>query len=49
VDGIVNMFGWTSRNLGRAMAQAQTGQVQVYGLGLSAGIILIVAAFIVWG
>ena len=49
VDGIVNMFGWTSRNLGRAMAQAQTGQVQVYGLGLSAGIIVIVAAFIVWG
>ena len=49
VDGVVNVLGWTGRNLGRAMAQAQTGQVQVYGIGISAGIIVLVAAFLIWG
>ena len=33
VDGMADLAGWLGRNSGRAIAQLQTGQVQVYGVG----------------
>ena len=47
VDGFVDMVGWVGRNGGRALAQLQTGQVQTYGVGVSAGIVALLIAFIV--
>ena len=37
VDGFADLTGWLGRNSGRAMAQLQTGQVQVYGIAISVG------------
>tara|TARA_Y100000996_G_scaffold153885_2_gene118499 strand:- start:2506 stop:4500 length:1995 start_codon:yes stop_codon:yes gene_type:complete len=45
VDGSVNCLGWLGRNSGKAIAQLQTGQAQVYGLGVSLGVVVILLFF----
>lgn len=47
VDGAVDFIGWTGRNTGKFVGQLQTGQVQVYGVGVSAGAIILLWAFLV--
>ena len=48
VDMAGTVIAWFGRNLGRAVAKLETGQVQAYGAGISAGLVLIVVAFVVW-
>ncbi len=43
VDGAVRLVGSLGRNVGRAMAHAQTGQLQGYGIVVSMGVIAIFA------
>ena len=43
VDGAVRLVGNLGRNVGRAMAHAQTGQLQGYGIVVSMGVIAIFA------
>ncbi|MEE9199591.1 MAG: NADH-quinone oxidoreductase subunit L [Dehalococcoidia bacterium] len=45
VDRAVNTVAAIGRNLGRLFARAQTGQVQAYGVGISLGLIVIIAVF----
>jgi NADH-quinone oxidoreductase subunit L len=47
IDGIVDLTGWTSRNAGKAVAQIQTGNLQVYGIIILFGIIMILTTFVV--
>ena len=49
VDRGVNATGWVGRNVGRVPSMLQTGQVQVYGAVISLGLVVIVAAFWIWG
>ncbi|MBF8299251.1 MAG: NADH-ubiquinone oxidoreductase chain [Dehalococcoidia bacterium] len=49
IDRVVNTLGWLGRNLGRAPAQLQTGQVQAYGAVATAGLVVLVIGFWVWG
>ena len=46
VDGVVDLVAWTGRSVGRAPAQLQTGQVQVYGVGVSLGIVVILLTYL---
>ncbi len=46
VDGIVDLVGWLGRNVGRAMAQLQTGQAQAYGVGISLGIVVTLLVYL---
>jgi NADH-quinone oxidoreductase subunit L len=41
VDGGVNLSAWTTRALGATFRQAQTGQVQTYGLWYVGGLMLV--------
>jgi len=43
IDGAVNGFAWLVRATGRHVRKLQTGYVRNYALGLSAGIVLILA------
>ncbi len=43
VDGAVRLVGSLGRNVGRAMAHVQTGQLQGYGIVVSVGVIAIFA------
>ena len=45
VDGTVDLVGWVGRNGGRGVAQLQTGQVQVYGVGVFMGVIVMLVLF----
>ena len=38
VDGTVNGVGWVGTQSSRVLRHAQTGQVQLYGLGIAAGV-----------
>ncbi len=49
VDRTVNTVGLVGRNVGRAVARAQSGQIQTYAAAFSLGIVVIVAAYAVWG
>ena len=49
VDRAVNTVGLVGRNVGRAVARAQSGQVQTYAAVFSLGIVAIVAVYAVWG
>ena len=46
VDGVADLAGWFGRNGGRAVAQLQTGQVQVYGVGVSMGAAVILIFYL---
>jgi NADH-quinone oxidoreductase subunit L len=47
VDGIVNGIGSVTRRTGRGMARIQTGRVQNYALGITLGLIVMIASYIV--
>jgi NADH-quinone oxidoreductase subunit L len=47
VDGVVDTIGWVFRNIGRAIAQAQTGQVQFYAVVITLGSVLILVGYLV--
>ncbi len=49
VDNLVEFLGWLSRNAGRAISVAQTGQLQGYAVVISLGVTIIVAAYLIWG
>ncbi|MSQ11836.1 MAG: NADH-quinone oxidoreductase subunit L [Dehalococcoidia bacterium] len=49
VDGLAEMVGWFGRNLGRAVSQLQTGQLQAYGMAMGLGVLVVVIVFLVWG
>ncbi|MBI2936263.1 MAG: NADH-quinone oxidoreductase subunit L, partial [Chloroflexi bacterium] len=49
VDGIADNVGWLGRNTGRAVAQLQSGQLQVYGTAIILGISAILITYLVWG
>ncbi len=49
VDWAVNSTGWLGRNLGRVPSELQSGQAQAYGAVIASGVILIAAAFWIWG
>jgi NADH-quinone oxidoreductase subunit L len=43
VDGIVNGSGWLTREASARVGIIQTGQLQLYGAGIAAGVVVIVA------
>ena len=45
VDGLVRLIGWFGINAGTVLRQAQTGQLQAYGMAISIGILIIFGAF----
>ena len=47
IDGIVNGIGSLTRGAGRGLAQIQTGRVQNYALGITIGLIVMIASYIV--
>jgi NADH-quinone oxidoreductase subunit L len=47
VDGIVNGIGSFTRNTGRGLSRIQTGRVQNYALGITIGLIVMIASYIV--
>ncbi|MCY4449147.1 MAG: NADH-quinone oxidoreductase subunit L [Chloroflexi bacterium] len=46
VDGVADLAGWLGRNSGRAIAQLQTGHIQVYGVGVSMGAAVILIFYL---
>ena len=46
VDGVADVLGWAGRNGGRFAAQLQTGQVQAYGIAVSAGVVVLLWTFL---
>ncbi|MBI4199327.1 MAG: NADH-quinone oxidoreductase subunit L [Chloroflexi bacterium] len=46
VDRTVDGIGWLGRNLGRSLLPLQNGQVQVYGVVISFGVLAIVGAYL---
>ena len=49
VDGVADFVGMVSRNVGRAVSQLQTGQVQAYGVAIALGIVFILVGYLIWG
>jgi NADH-quinone oxidoreductase subunit L len=47
VDGVADLIGLVGRNGGRVVAQLQNGQVQAYGVGVTAGVIALLGAFLI--
>jgi NADH:ubiquinone oxidoreductase subunit 5 (subunit L)/multisubunit Na+/H+ antiporter MnhA subunit len=47
VDGIVNGVGVLTRNTGRGLSRIQTGRVQNYALGITIGLIVMIASYMV--
>ncbi len=41
VDGTVNGVGWVGQQSSRVLRHAQTGQVQLYGAGIAAGVFIV--------
>ncbi len=48
VDKVANDIGWIGANVGTAMRQAQTGQLQGYGIAISAGILVIFGIYLLF-
>ena len=49
LDRVGNTLGWLGRNLGRAPAQLQSGQVQAYGAVIAGGLVVLMVGLWVWG
>ena len=49
VDGIVDLSAWLTRQIGRLVAQFQTGQVQFYGAVIVLGAVLILVGYLAFG
>jgi NADH-quinone oxidoreductase subunit L len=47
IDGAVNGAGWVASRLGGLLRHSQTGRVQNYGLGMAAGLVLVLVAYLV--
>ena len=45
IDGAVNGAGWLARTAGSGLRRTQTGRVQNYGLGIAAGLAIVVLAY----
>ena len=45
IDGAVNGAGWLARTIGGGVRRTQTGRVQNYGLGVAAGLAIVVLAY----
>ena len=48
VDGAVRLVDQFGRNVGRGIAQVQTGQVQGYGMAVSVGVLAILGAYLLF-
>ena len=46
VDKLVNGIGWLGANVGGALRQGQTGQLQSYGAAISVGVLVIVGLYL---
>jgi NADH-quinone oxidoreductase subunit L len=47
IDGAVNGAGWLAGRIGGGLRKVQTGRVENYGLGIAAGLVLVVVAYLV--
>ncbi|HEX6139854.1 MAG TPA: proton-conducting transporter membrane subunit, partial [Candidatus Limnocylindria bacterium] len=47
IDGAVNGAGWLAARFGGLLRHSQTGKVQNYGLGMAAGLVLVLVAYLV--
>ncbi|HEY8772134.1 MAG TPA: NADH-quinone oxidoreductase subunit L [Candidatus Limnocylindria bacterium] len=47
IDGAVNGAGWIAQRLGGLLRRSQTGHVQNYGLGMAAGLVVVLLAYLV--
>ena len=45
IDGAVNGAGWLATTIGGALRKLQTGRVENYGLGIAAGLALVILVF----
>jgi len=48
IDGAVNGAGWIAERLGGLLRRSQTGHVQNYALGMAAGLVVVLVAFLVF-
>jgi NADH-quinone oxidoreductase subunit L len=48
IDGAVNGVGHLSQWIGGALRKVQTGRVENYGLGMAAGMVLVLVVYLVW-
>jgi NADH-quinone oxidoreductase subunit L len=49
VDGIANLMGDGTREIGKGLRKAQTGQLQVYAVAMILGVLVILACFHIFG
>jgi NADH-quinone oxidoreductase subunit L len=47
IDGAVNGAGWVAQRVGGGLRMVQTGRVENYGLGMAAGMVLVLIAYLV--
>jgi NADH-quinone oxidoreductase subunit L len=47
IDGAVNGAGWLARQVGGGLRKSQTGRIENYGLGMAAGLVLVVVLYLV--
>jgi NADH-quinone oxidoreductase subunit L len=45
IDGIVNGAGWVATTIGGALRKVQTGRVENYGLGIAAGLAIVLLVY----
>jgi len=48
IDGAVNGAGWVAQRWGGLLRRSQTGHVQNYALGMAAGLVVVLVAFLVF-
>jgi NADH-quinone oxidoreductase subunit L len=49
IDGAVNGLGWLAQQIGGGLRKVQTGRTENYGLGMAAGMVLVLIAYLVIG
>ena len=49
IDGLVNGSGWLAQKIGGLLRRLQTGRIQNYGLGMAAGLVIVIVVFTVFG
>jgi NADH:ubiquinone oxidoreductase subunit 5 (subunit L)/multisubunit Na+/H+ antiporter MnhA subunit len=47
IDGLVNGSGWLAQRIGGVLRRVQTGRVQNYGLGIAAGLVVVLLVYAV--
>jgi NADH:ubiquinone oxidoreductase subunit 5 (subunit L)/multisubunit Na+/H+ antiporter MnhA subunit len=45
IDGLVNGTGWLAERIGGLLRRLQTGRVQNYGLGIAAGLVIVLLVY----